>query len=224
VSKVDLSDTAVRKNVDYVTAQVHLGEGTHDKKIRLRFRVSPVEIIGENGRVTALKLEKNRLEPDGQGGVRAVGTGVFEVLPVGLVFRAVGYRGVPIPGVPFDGRSGKIPNAAGRVVDETGKPLTGEYVVGWAKRGPTGLIGTNRGDSAATVTAMLEDVQGGRVPGAERAGDIEPLLRSRQVAFITFEDWKQLDAHELARGVSVKKLREKLTRVEEMLRVVRAGH
>jgi ferredoxin--NADP+ reductase len=137
------------------------------------------------------------------------------------VFRAVGYRGVPIAGVPFDARSGKIPNAGGRVLDEAGGAVPGQYVVGWAKRGPTGLIGTNRGDSAATVVAMVADLKAGRMATAGSPGESEALLRSREVAYVTFEHWKALDAHEVQQGAAAKKLREKVTRIDEMLRLVR---
>ncbi len=207
------------KNVEYLAAHVALGEGSKPKKVRLRFCVSPVEILGEGGRVTGLKLERNRLEPDGNGDVRAVGTGQFETLPVGLVFRAVGYRGVKIPGVPFDEKTGKIPNDGGRLLDETGARVPNEYVVGWAKRGPSGLIGTNRQDSVATVHAMGEDLKA----GAEGRPDIVELLQSRGVHFVTFEAWKQLDAHEVQRGADAKKLREKLVRIDEMLKVTGKG-
>jgi len=205
------------KNVEYLAARAALGEGTKPKKVRLRFCVSPVEILGEGGRVTGLKIERNRLEPDGRGDLRAVGTGEFETLPVGLVFRAVGYRGVKIPGVPFDEKTGKIPNDGGRVLDERGARVPNEYVVGWAKRGPSGLIGTNRQDSVATVHAMEEDAKGG-TPGQP---DIEALLKARGVSYVTFDAWKLLDQHEVDLGAAAKKLREKLVRIEEMLEVVR---
>jgi ferredoxin--NADP+ reductase len=131
VSQGELADAAVKKKVEYVQRHAALGEGSKSKKVRLRFRASPAEIIGENGRVQALRIEKNKLVSDGKGGVKSVGTGEFETLPVGLVLRSVGYRGIPVPGVPFDEKAGRIANAAGRVTDGPGgAPLTGEYVVG----------------------------------------------------------------------------------------------
>jgi len=212
VSKAETSDPTVKKNVDYVADVARRAEGSKAKKVRLRFCVSPVELIGEGGRVSAMKIEKNELVPDGKGGVKAKGTGRFETIPVGLVFRSVGYRGIPIPDVAFDEKIGHIPNTAGRV-----KP--GEYVVGWAKRGPSGLIGTNRADSVATVQAMLEDAraQAARPDVARDARAVPDLLASKKLRYVTFQDWKRLDRLELERGAKAGKIREKFTTVAEML-------
>jgi ferredoxin--NADP+ reductase len=153
--------------------------------------------------------------------VKSVGTGEFETLPVGLVLRSVGYRGIPIPGVPFDEKSGHIPHADGRVLAAPGgAPLPGEYVVGWATRGPSGLIGTNRADSVATVAAMLEDLKAGKPP--ERAQDVSPdaapkLFKAKGLKPVLFSDWKKLDALERANGAKSGKIREKFTSVEDML-------
>jgi ferredoxin--NADP+ reductase len=221
VSRHELSDPAVKKKVEYVQKHAALGEGSRERKVRLRFKASPVEIVGENGRVKALKIEKNKLVSDGKGGVKATGTGEFEVLPVGLVLRSVGYRGIPISGVPFDEKSGHIPHEGGRVLTAAGgTPLPGEYVVGWAKRGPSGLIGTNRADSVATVAALLEDAKAGKYP--ERATDVSPeaiatLFAAKGVKPVSFPDWKKLDAHERANGAKTGKIREKFTSVEDML-------
>jgi ferredoxin--NADP+ reductase len=221
VSQGELADPAVKKKVEYVQKQAALGQGAKERKVRLRFRASPVEIVGENGRVRALRIEKNSLVADGKGGVKSVGTGEFETLPVGLVLRSVGYRGIPIPGVPFDEKSGHIPHADGRVLAAPGgAPLPGEYVVGWAKRGPSGLIGTNRADSVATVAAMLEDLKAGRPP--ERAQDVSldaapKLFAAKGLKPVLFSDWKKLDALERANGAKSGKIREKFTSVEDML-------
>ena len=221
VSQAELADPVVKKKVAYVQKHAAHGEGSKAKKIRLRFRVSPAEIVGENGRVKALRIEKNKLVADGKGGVKSAGTGEFETLPVGLVLRSVGYRGIPIPGVPFDEKAGRIANAAGRVTDGPGgAPLAGEYVVGWAKRGPSGLIGTNRADSVATVALMLEDWKAGKFP--DRAVDAAPdatpkLLAAKGATLVTFAQWKDLDKLELAGGAAHGKIREKFTRVEDML-------
>jgi ferredoxin--NADP+ reductase len=227
LSREDCADPEAKKNVDYLQAHAKLGEGERAKKIRLRFLLSPAEVIGENGRVAALKLEKNKLVADAKGGVKAVGTGEFETVRVGLVFRSVGYRGVPIPGVPFDEKAGKIPNDAGRVLlMPTQAAVPGEYVVGWAKRGPSGLIGTNRADSVATVKAMLEDAAAGKVTSSavNPAEDAVPsLLRERGVAFVSFADWKLIDGAELARGKAASKIREKFTRVVEMLAALKSA-
>ncbi|HET8789261.1 MAG TPA: FAD-dependent oxidoreductase, partial [Actinomycetes bacterium] len=129
------------------------------RRILLRFLASPVEIIGTDGRITALKAERNELVVDANGALRSRGTGQFETIETGLVLRSIGYRTVPIEGVPFDPATSTINNVAGQIVHpNTGEVLHGEYVVGWAKRGPTGLIGNNNPDSAATVDAMLADL------------------------------------------------------------------
>ena len=212
VSRGEMSDPTVKKNVDYVAEAAGRGEGSRTKKVRLRFCVSPVELLGENGRVSAMRIEKNKLVPDGKGGVKAQGSGQFETIQVGLVFRSVGYRGIPIPDVPFDEKAGKIPNEAGRV-----RP--GEYVVGWAKRGPSGLIGTNRADSVATVQAMLADARSnGAAAQIDRRVEAMPaLLQARNLRYISFQDWKSLDRIEVERGAKAGKIREKFTTVPEML-------
>ena len=207
-SQAELADAAAKKNVEYVQAHAKKAPAGAPKKVILRFCVSPVEVLGADGRVTGLKLERNTLAADGKGGVKAVGTGQFETIPVGLVFRSVGYRGVPIPGVPFDEKAGKIPNEAGRVRGN-------EYVVGWAKRGPSGLIGTNRADSVATVKNMLEDAP--KLARAPEPGEIVKTLDAKGVGYVTFQDWKRLDAAELEAGRKAGKIREKFTAVPEML-------
>ncbi len=213
-------DAAAKKKTEYVQEHSKKGEGTKERKVRLRFRVSPVEIAGENGRVSAMRIEKNKLVADGKGGVKAVGTGVFETIVIGLVLRSVGYRGIPIPGVPFDEKSGHIPHAAGRVVSAPGQPpLPGHYVVGWAKRGPSGLIGTNRADSVATVNSLLADFKAGALP-ASADSTLEATLRllaDKKVRALSFVDWQMLDALEKANGTKAGKIREKFTRVEDML-------
>ena len=219
-SKPDYADAATKKNVDYLQAHAKLGEGTHGRKVRVRFCVSPTEVIAENGKTATLKLEKNRLERDAKGNVKSVGTGQFETIKVGLVFRSVGYRGVAIAGVPFDEKAGKIPNDGGRVLIAAGQPAPGEYVVGWAKRGPSGLIGTNRADSVLTVKLMLEDSAAAKlVPGSARgdAATIPTLLKERGARFTTFADWKVIDQAEVANGKAAGKIREKFTTVAEML-------
>lgn len=211
-----------RKNVEYLRAKAAAGEGGHERKVRLILLASPVEILGRDGRVVGLRYEKNRLEPDGRGGLKARGTGETAELEVGLVIRAVGYRGVPIPGVPFHEAWGLIPNDEGRVLGEDGKPVPGEYVVGWAKRGPSGLIGTNKGDSAATVTKMLEDLPS--TAPAPRGDDPEAIVRlldGRGVSWVSFEDWKLLDRIEVERGRARKRVREKILGVEGALAALR---
>ncbi len=207
-------DASAKKKTDYVQEQSKKGEGSKERKVRLRFLVSPVELIGENGRVSAMRLEKNTLVSDGKGGVKAVGTGVFETIKVGLVLRSVGYRGIPIPGVPFDEKSGHIPHTDGRVA-----AAPGQYVVGWAKRGPSGLIGTNRADSVLTVQSLLADLKAGALPAAADAS-LEAtlsLLADKKVRALSFADWQKLDALEKTNGAKAGKIREKFTSVADML-------
>src|SRR6185437_8162652 len=154
------------------------------------------------------------------GTIVAEPTGEQEDLEVGMVFRSVGYRGVALPGVPFQDRWGVILNERGRVLDpESGTPVTGEYVAGWIKRGPTGVIGTNKPDSAETVACMLEDAEAGRTFPAEYAGAdiVDVVLQPRQVRYDTFDDWLRLDALEAERGAALGRPRVKFTSVEEML-------
>jgi len=220
VSGKELADPAVKKKVEYVQKHAALGQGSKARKVNLRFRASPAEIVGKDGRVSALKIEKNKLVSDGKDGVKSVGTGEFETLPVGLVLRSVGYRGIPVPGVPFDEKAGRIANAAGRVTSGPGGAVvTGEYVVGWSKRGPSGLIGTNRADSVATVSLMLEDWKAGKLtetPNPDPAAIVK-FLASKSAAVVSFAQWKALDKLELAAGAARGKIREKFSRVEDMI-------
>jgi ferredoxin--NADP+ reductase len=186
--------------------------------LTLRFLVSPVELHGDDqGRVCGVRLVRNRLEPGAGGALRSVPTDSFEELPAELVFRSVGYRGVPLPGVPFDEKRGVIPNAKGRVLSAAnGQPVPGLYVAGWIKRGPSGVIGTNKPDAAETADAMLVDLPGGAPPrpALDDPAAIEQLLRSRQPCLLTFEDWKAFDAIERARGEADGRPRVKMTEEE----------
>lgn len=226
-SKAGLSDLAAKKNYEYLLEASRRGSGAKDRKIFARFCVSPVELVGKDGRVSAVKLERNNLEPDGRGGVKARGSGRFETLEgVGLVFRSVGYRGVPVPGVPFDDKAGRVANDNGRVVAAPGGPVVAsEYVVGWAKRGPSGLIGTNRACSVATAGLMLEDLKAGRLARREVDASVEAaprLLAAKGVKAVSFAQWKALDKLEVENGRKSGKIREKFTRVAEMLSVLGA--
>ena len=189
--------------------------------VRFRFLVSPLEVVGEGGRVTGVRIERNRLVEQDDGYLRAEGTGETEALPCGMVIRSVGYRGAPVPGVPFEERRGIVPNEGGRVLVAAGSADTvpGEYVVGWAKRGPSGVIGTNKADAAGTVALMREDREGGVFAGGGGAGGggLADLLRERAVPWVDNAGWAQLDAHETACGKAQGRPRVKLCTVEEML-------
>ncbi len=190
------------------------------RRIVLRFLVSPVEILGSD-RVEGVKLAKNRLVRAPGNELKAEATGETETLDAGLIFRSVGYKGVPIPGVPFDQRAGVLPNVEGRVLVAPGalEMLTGVYAVGWIKRGPSGVIGTNKPDSAETADHLLEDVATGtinpRVRGSRTA--VDQMLQSRGVQVVSFADWQKLDALEQAAGKSRGAPREKFTRIPDML-------
>ncbi len=183
------SDRRVRANLAVMREWAHRPEEGRPRRLDLRFWLRPTEILGRD-RVEALRLEHTALDEQG----RVVGTGEYETLPVGLVLRSVGYRSVPLPGVPFDERASVVPNDAGRVLGPDGRPRPGEYVAGWLKRGPTGVIGTNKGDAAETVRALLAD-QPGRSP--ERPS-IEAVLESRNIRPVTYDDWLGIDAEEIA--------------------------
>ena len=201
-----------RRIVQYLTERAQLGAGGGSRRVLLRFCASPVEIISTRGRVGAVRIERNRLVADRQGTIRPVGTGVSEVVPVDLVFRSVGYRGVRLPGLPFDDRKGVVPNFEGRVLGGLGGANgPDEYVAGWIKRGPTGLIGANKGDAAETVRSMMADLRGRNTPVAASADDaVQRLLRRQGVRPIRFSDWNAIDREELARGRRQGKLREKI--------------
>lgn len=216
------TDPVFRRNVEILTAQAALGEGSQAKKIRARFFVSPIEVLGSE-RVEGLRLEKNRLVQDDSGALRARGTGETEELPVDMVFRSIGYKGLPLPGLPFDDRGGVIPNRAGRVIDpERDAPLPRVYTSGWIKRGPNGVIGTNKNDSIETVRCMLEDAPRLDVPAELRPDPaaIDSFLRDKGVRVVSFADWKRIDEAEVAKGQPQERPRVKFASVEDMLRVL----
>jgi ferredoxin--NADP+ reductase len=193
------------------------------KTLVIRFMVSPTEILTDaDGRVKAIRIVRNEsyLGPDGT--VRARATGQHETLPVELVFRSVGYRGVAPAGVPFDPEAGVIPNVAGRVVDESGRQVPGLYVTGWIKRGPSGVIGTNKTDAKETVACMLEDAAAGGCfqPSAPDPESVRALIDARQPRAVTYGHWRELDEIEVARGLAAERPRVKFTDVEEMLKVL----
>jgi ferredoxin--NADP+ reductase len=186
----------------------------HTHSVRLRFLRSPVEILGDDdGRVRGLRTSVNRIE-----GGRAVPTGEEEVIECGLVLRAVGYTGAPVAGVPFDASSGLIPNADGRVIDDDGAPLRGEYAVGWIKRGPTGVIGTNKKCAAGTVAHVVADADAGRLGDADDT-DPEAWLRERVPDLVTWAGWTAIDAYESDAGAPSGRPRVKLVRMDELLRI-----
>ena len=212
-------DPAAKKNIEILREFASRQPEGKPRRLHIRFLVSPVEIEGTD-RVAGIRLERNVLEEQ-NGYINAVGNGSFETLPVGMVLRSVGYRGVALPGVPFDERKGIIPNREGRVLDSTGGSVVhGEYTAGWIKRGPSGVIGTNKADAQETVKALLEDLPN-LMPASDDAANpqaIVRLLRERGVQYVTFKDWQALDKYESEAGQKTGRPRVKVTRVEEMLR------
>ena len=213
-------DKACERNLETLRAFAERPVGDAPKRIELHFLASPQEILGTE-RVEGLRVVANELYASEDGGLRARICGEVGTLPVGLVFRAIGYQGVPLAGVPFDPMTAVIPNAAGRIVDPaSGAPVAGEYVVGWIKRGPRGIIGTNKPDAQETVRALLEDLAAGRLAKAEVPGRrvLERLLAERRQDLVSYEDWQLIDLLERERGAEAgERPRLKFSRVEEML-------
>ena len=214
-------DRATQKKVEILKEYARREPTGKSRRLTLRFMVSPVELIGDGaGGVAALRLVRNELYATSTGALQPRATDQFENLPVGLVFRSVGYRGVPLPGVPFNDSWGVILNDKGRVLDpDTKQPIVGEYTAGWIKRGPTGVIGTNKPDAAETVECMFEDLTRGAVlePTRPEAAAAETLVRQRQPNFFSYADWLKLDAIEVSRGRAQGRPRVKLTRLDEIL-------
>ncbi len=214
-------DKLTTRKLEILGSLVGRSEPDKPRRLEIRFLVSPVEIEGDDrGRVRAVRIERNELFLDDRGNVKSRGTGRFETLPAGLLFRSVGYRGVPVAGVPFRDDWAVIPNEAGRVIDPAdGQPLLGQYAAGWIKRGPQGVIGTNKPDALETVRAMLEDLAQGRLPepASPAADAAERLVRERQPDVFSYEDWNRLDALEIERGAPLGRPRLKYTEVREML-------
>jgi ferredoxin/flavodoxin---NADP+ reductase len=233
------ADITSRRNVEILRDYASRTPAGHRKRIVLRFLLSPTALVPDgDGRLGAVELIRNELVPAPGGGLRAQPTDERETLATGLAFRAIGYRGIPLPGVPFDERAAVIPNEAGRVLDtDSGTPLAGEYVVGWIKRGPSGVIGTNKKDAQETVDAMLADLaplatadgsglsptgESVHLPSTPDAAAVDALLRERQPDLVTYAGWEAIDRHERALGEPAGRPRVKLTSIDELLRAAAA--
>jgi ferredoxin--NADP+ reductase len=230
-------DATARRNVEILRRYAEHEPTDARKRIVLRFLLSPVALhAGDDGGLTTVELVRNELVPDETGALRARATDEHETIAAGLVFRAIGYRGEPLPDVSFDERAATILNERGRVLDPDSRaPLPGEYVVGWIKRGPSGVIGTNKKDAQETVDAILADLRpsangdradgdgavGGapHVPSDPDAGAVEALLRERQPQLVTYSGWEAIDRHERALGEQGGRPRVKLTEIEQMLQI-----
>ena len=217
----DAASPTAKRNVEIMREFAERPLAGKSHRIEMKFLRSPVELVGEDGdgTVTGLRVVRNRIEVGDGGALRAVATGDQETIECGMVVRSIGYRGHPLPGVPFDDRRGLIANDGGRVVSEDGDSLPGEYAVGWVKRGPSGVIGTNKKDAADTVARIVEDVERGTLnEPAQPDGDAVPAwLASCVPGVVTWDGWQAIDAHEQALGEPHGRPRVKLVRVPEMV-------
>jgi ferredoxin/flavodoxin---NADP+ reductase len=209
-AELDADRERARRNVELLQEYAARAPEGKPRAIVLRFLASPVAILG-NGKVEAVEVVRNELVVEG-GRIVARPTGQTEVVPAGLVLRSVGYQGVPLPGVPFDERSGTIPNDRGRV---EGAERT--YVAGWIKRGPSGVIGTNKKDATETVELLLEDARAGRLEGAGTRLSLAELLEEKGAHVVEYEGWQAIDAAERSAGEPLGRPRVKLTAWERLL-------
>jgi len=222
VSEPALEESSVARNLDVL--REYASRPPHGKRrlLRLRFRVSPVAILGD-GKVEAVEVVRNELVAGPDGGVKAVATDERELIPCGIVFRSVGYRGVPIPDVPFDTERGTMRNANGCVLDDEGRRVPGVYCAGWIKRGPSGIIGTNKKDATETVEHLLDDVRSGALTRADGVAPerVDALLAERGVDVVTYAGWEAIDAVERGLGEPHGRPRIKLATWDELLGAAR---
>jgi ferredoxin--NADP+ reductase len=218
-AELEAAPGTVKRNVDILRDYAGREPVGKPRRIVLRFRSSPVAIVGDE-HVEGVEVARNDLVPGEDGRVRAVPAGELELVPCGIVFRSVGYHGVPVPGVPFDQRAGTIGNAAGRVL-EAGRPVAGLYCTGWIKRGPTGVIGTNKKDGTETADALLEDARAGLLPPRTDDRRLEALLAERGVEPVLYAGWEAIDAAERAAGEPLGRPRVKLRTWDELLAAAR---
>ena len=208
------ADKTRRRNVEILQDYAARPKTGKPITVRFRFLASPIELLGdENGHVRAVKIENNEIVARDDGSLGARGTGTFEEIPAQLVFRSIGYRGQPVAGIPFDEQRGLILNAAGRVTDADGTHQLGEYVSGWIKRGPSGVIGTNKKDSQDTVDKILEDAAAGRL-NQPPEDDIDALIANHCADAVTWEGWQAIDAIETAVGEAASPARPRVKLTE----------
>jgi ferredoxin/flavodoxin---NADP+ reductase len=222
----DAADATARRNVDLLRGYAQRPAPRRRHRIVLRFLRSPVEILAdEHGSVAGLRVLRNRIERGTDGALRAVATGEHETIECGLVIRSIGYRGNALDGVPFDTRRGLISNEGGRVRGADGTALPGEYAVGWIKRGPTGVIGTNKKDAAETVARILEDRDAARL---NEPAVLDPEAAAARLAalapgLVTWKGWTAIDAHERAAGEPHGRPRVKVVRMARLRELAGSG-
>jgi ferredoxin--NADP+ reductase len=218
VSQAELSDRNKKRNMEIMQAYSASEEGENERSMIFRFLAGPVQLKGES-RVESIVLERNQLSGDEPFKQKARSTGETEEIPCGLVFRSIGYRGVAIPGVPFHEAWGIFPNEEGRITDD-GVLQQGLYAVGWIKRGPSGIVGTNKPDSLITVNKLLEDVPQLSACPTPSSESVSTLLAERGIRVVNLTDWHKIDEAEVKLGEAVGKPRERFTTIEEMLSVL----
>lgn len=220
LSQTDLTDASLpdQRNVETIHEYAQRARTERPRTVTLRFLLSPLEIRGD-GRVEEIVMVRNRLERAADGAIRAVATDETETIACGLVLRSVGYRGVPVVGVPFDDRRCVIPHDEGRALDAAGAPVPGVYCTGWIKRGPSGVIGTNKKDAVETAGAVLDDLAAGRLPqpSMPTAEAAETMVAAHRPEAIEYGHWESIDAHERALGDPHGRPRIKLCSWEELL-------
>src|SRR4051794_2822599 len=213
------ANPTAKRNVEVLREYAQAGPKNASHRVILRFLRSPVEILGEgeDGPVTGVKVVKNRIEPTDGGGLRAVATDETEVIACGLVLRSIGYRGRPVDDIPFDERRGLIRNDGGRVTDEDGHQQRGEYVVGWIKRGPSGVIGTNKKDAADTTAKIVADAEAGVLGTPTVDDDPAALYAERAPEAVTWDGWQAIDQAEKQAGEPHGRPRVKLVRLADLV-------
>jgi len=216
-------DNSTIKKLEILNSYLEQNNASKRKKITFRFLVSPTKIIGDqNCKVESLEIVHNKLIQDDKGNIKPIQTDEYETLDVGLVFRSIGYHGVPIPGIPFNEGWGVISNDKGRIVDQNNhKHIVGLYTSGWIKRGPTGVIGTNKTDSSETVNCMIEDINDRLILSPDKS-DIGNLILNRKPNYFSYEDWNKINDYEVSNGRPVGRPRIKLYEISKMLELVRS--
>lgn len=217
----DGADARERKNVEIATEYSTRTPAGKKRRVVLRFLASPVKIVGED-RVEGIEIVKNELVADDDGWLSARPTSETETIECGLVLRSIGYRGQPLDGVPFDDQRATVNNLDGRVLDpETAEPIPGLYTAGWIKRGPSGIIGTNKKCANDTVAQLAADHAAGTLPEPTEHGDVTDLLAERETRYVDYPGWQRIDQHETALGEPQGRPRVKLVDVDEMFDVAR---
>jgi ferredoxin/flavodoxin---NADP+ reductase len=217
------ADATTKRNVEILRDYAQRAPSGRSHRITLRFLCSPVEILGEgeDGPVTGVRIVRNRIDRDADGRLRAVSTGAEETIPCNIVLRSIGYRGRPVDDIPFDAARGLVRNDGGRVIGDDGERARGEYVAGWVKRGPSGVIGTNKKDAADTVAKIVEDAGAGLLltpPLADDgAGPVPAWLAERAPEAVTWAGWQAIDEHERRAGEPHGRPRIKLVRLDELV-------